>query len=205
MESDGRNTNKGKEFLRIFQAINPIPDLKTIIVICLQFLACFAYGQPNKSLQDSVFQKGDMIRAPVIVYGLSHPLGGEHTRDSIGLIANFLKKYPGLRVEVAVHTDSRGSYESNFHLSRFRARAVKEALIHDFRIDSSRVKSSGYGESKPIIPETQIKKAKSKEEAEKLHRINRRTELIITDVSLYSRSLKNPNTMPGSITHAYCG
>lgn len=180
--------------------------MKTITFIFLLFLACFAYGQPNKTLQDSVFQKGGIVRTPIIIYSLSYPLGGQDSFDSIKPIADFLNKNPGLRVEVAVHTDTRGSDHNNLLISSFRARAVKDYLIHVFHIDSSRVKSGGYGESKPIIPETQIKKATSKEEAEKLHRINRRTELIITDVSLYKRSLKTPNMRPGSIIlHPYCG
>ncbi len=53
----------------------------------------------------------------------------------------------GVSVEIASHTDSRGSRDSNRALSERRAQAVTNYLISK-GINSSRIVSNGYGESK---------------------------------------------------------
>lgn len=159
------------------------PMKKIIVPFCL-FLAYVSYGQANKTLKDSVFQKGNIIRTTHILFGASHPMAGENTKDSIKPIADFLKRFPELKVEIAVHTDSRGSYEGNVHLSRFRAGAVMDALVVDFEVASSQLSYHGYGKSKLLISEAQIKKAKTKEEQNKLHSMNRRLELIVQDIAI---------------------
>jgi len=53
------------------------------------------------------------------------------------------------RVSVEGHTDSVGSDEYNQRLSEERARTVAERLI-DQGVESSRITTKGFGESKPI-------------------------------------------------------
>nr|WP_256935342.1 OmpA family protein [Olleya sp. HaHaR_3_96] len=53
----------------------------------------------------------------------------------------------GVSVEIASHTDSRGSKASNRSLSERRAQAVTNYLISK-GINSSRIVSNGYGESR---------------------------------------------------------
>ncbi|MEN1942183.1 OmpA family protein [Luteimonas sp. MJ174] len=65
-----------------------------------------------------------------------------------------LKRYPELKVEVAGHTDSKGTDAYNQSLSERRATAVYDYLASN-GIDSSRmVGPTGYGESRPIAPNT---------------------------------------------------
>ena len=65
-----------------------------------------------------------------------------------------LKRYPELRVEVAGHTDSKGTDAYNQALSERRASAVYDYLSSN-GIDASRmVGPNGYGESRPIAPNT---------------------------------------------------
>lgn len=67
------------------------------------------------------------------------------------------------------HTDSDGSNEHNMDLSNRRAAAVKNALVNDFGVDSSRLNTKGKGESEPVTSnDTAMNKAK-----------NRRTEFIV--------------------------
>jgi len=84
-------------------------------------------------------------------------------------IAQLLKENPSIIVEVAGHTDERGSYEYNMKLSQARAEAVVNYLIKK-GIDPRRLIPRGYGESQPIIPN-------AKTEAE--HQMNRRVEFRI--------------------------
>jgi outer membrane protein OmpA-like peptidoglycan-associated protein len=63
--------------------------------------------------------------------------------------AAFLKGHGDVTVEVAGHTDSRGSDAYNMNLSQQRADAVRRYLI-DKGVAADRLTAKGYGESKPI-------------------------------------------------------
>ena len=60
-----------------------------------------------------------------------------------------MQKQPELNFSVEGHTDSDGGDEANMTLSKERGKAVMDKLI-SMGIDSSRLKSNGFGESKPI-------------------------------------------------------
>lgn len=90
----------------------------------------------------------------------------------------FLDKFDSLHLEIGNHTDFRGNDQYNHSLTKARARAVMNYLVSK-GIEESRLKSVGYGETRPIIPESVIRKMKTKEEQEAAHQTNRRTELKI--------------------------
>ena len=60
-----------------------------------------------------------------------------------------LKEWGNVQVEVAGHTDSKGSDAYNMHLSTHRANAVRDYLIGK-GIEASRLTAKGYGESQPV-------------------------------------------------------
>lgn len=60
-----------------------------------------------------------------------------------------LRRHDDMKVEVAGHTDSRGSVEYNQALSQRRAAAVVSELVKH-GIDASRLTARGYGESEPV-------------------------------------------------------
>ncbi len=64
-------------------------------------------------------------------------------------VVDFLKNNPKVEIEIAGHTDSRGSDEYNLNLSQGRSQAVVDYLISQ-GIDSNRLTAHGYGEEKPI-------------------------------------------------------
>ena len=59
-----------------------------------------------------------------------------------------LKRYPELNIEVAGHTDSRGSDALNLDLSARRAETVL-AYLHDGGVQNA-MTSRGYGERQPV-------------------------------------------------------
>lgn len=61
----------------------------------------------------------------------------------------FLKDNPGTRIEIASHTDSRGSDAVNMKLSQARAQEVVNYLTKN-GIDKKRLVPKGYGETKPV-------------------------------------------------------
>jgi OOP family OmpA-OmpF porin len=62
----------------------------------------------------------------------------------------FVKKYPGAKIEVGGHTDSTGTDAYNMKLSERRATAVKNYLIKEAGVDSSKITAIGYGKTKPV-------------------------------------------------------
>ena len=84
-----------------------------------------------------------------------------------------LKRYPELKVEVAGHTDSKGTDAYNQALSERRARAVYDYVTSN-GVDAARLTGpNGYGESRPIAPNTNEDGSDNPEGRAR----NRRTEL----------------------------
>lgn len=85
-------------------------------------------------------------------------------------VAQVLKDYPNLKVEVQGHTDNVGDEDKNQRLSKERADAVFEYLIAH-GIAANRLTTAGYGESRPVDTNTT--------EAGRLN--NRRVEFVILE------------------------
>jgi|SRR5208337_762353 len=83
--------------------------------------------------------------------------------------ADYLKRYPDVRAEIEGHTDSVGKPKYNVTLSQKRAKAIMDILVKKYNIDPARLSAKGYGEEKPIAPNT------TREGREK----NRRVEAVI--------------------------
>ncbi len=72
--------------------------------------------------------------------------------DLLGQVAKVLRDYPEIRMlRIDGHTDSRGSDASNLKLSQARAASVMRWLVEN-GVEESRLKSEGFGESKPLDP-----------------------------------------------------
>lgn len=71
-------------------------------------------------------------------------------KTEIDRAANFLSNYPNMDAFVEGHTDANGDEAYNQALSQRRAEAVRQALIKTHKIDPTRLKAKGYGESRPI-------------------------------------------------------
>jgi OOP family OmpA-OmpF porin len=83
-------------------------------------------------------------------------------------IQQVMKENRTLVIEISGHTDNTGSDEINNKLSLERANAVKDYLLNG-NIDSSRIRTKGYGKSKP----------KADNATEEGRQINRRVEIEI--------------------------
>jgi len=89
-------------------------------------------------------------------------------------LAQLMKTYPSMEIELISHTDSQGDETYNFDLSLKRAESAKEFLMGR-GIAGKRIKALGYGESK-LRNHCKDGVECSDEE----HRYNRRTEVRIT-------------------------
>lgn len=69
--------------------------------------------------------------------------------NEISRVSRVLNQYPDTSIQVAGHTDSTGSEESNKTLSENRADNVKNALIGQ-GVNPNRISIIGFGETAPI-------------------------------------------------------
>jgi tetratricopeptide (TPR) repeat protein len=95
-------------------------------------------------------------------------------------LVQFMIENPELKIEIGGHTDDTGSSEYNIKLSEERAKSVYDFLIK-YGIDIHRLSYKGYGETKPIIENSN----------DENRAMNRRTEFRVVDiVRRVSKSLK---------------
>jgi peptidoglycan-associated lipoprotein len=130
---------------------------------------------------------------PDILYDLAKWDLKPQYQDSLQGLIKTLDENETIIVELASHTDSRGSDESNDVLSQKRAESVVNYLI-DRGIDPERLVAKGYGERVPrrlakdvtkdgfsfttgtLLTTTYIDSLASKPQQEAAHALNRRTE-----------------------------
>ncbi|EPB65396.1 OmpA family protein [Ancylostoma ceylanicum] len=90
-------------------------------------------------------------------------------------LVEFLKKNPGVKIELGGHTDTRGDAKANLTLSQERANSVV-AYLASKGIAPERMTAKGYGEEQPIYSDAEIDKMATEKEKEAAHQENRRTE-----------------------------
>jgi peptidoglycan-associated lipoprotein len=139
------------------------------------------------------------IELPNILYDFARwDLRPESMVALDGLVET-LNNNPGVVIELASHTDSRGGAAHNMELSQKRAQSVVDYLIES-GIDAARLVPRGYGKSKPriidermaatykflsagtILSEEFIGKLATEELRETAHQINRRTEFAVLSI-----------------------
>ncbi|MGO9138554.1 MAG: OmpA family protein, partial [Syntrophales bacterium] len=70
--------------------------------------------------------------------------------NEIKKVADFMKEYPDTTAVIEGYTDNVGKEAANVKLSQRRADSIKAYLVKKFGINSSRIKTIGYGPNKPI-------------------------------------------------------
>ncbi len=143
-------------------------------------ISTISLGQANKTLKDSVFKIGDIIRIPEIVYVLDG--NGNENDDSLKIIADFINSHKNIVFEIGSHTDTRGRATANHTLSVARSESVKDGLTKKFNVQTTQIKAMGYGCSRPLVSDSTIKAAKNIQDKEELHQKNRRTELKVLQI-----------------------
>jgi|GEM_PF-1695254 len=73
----------------------------------------------------------------------------DEAKAGLDEVIAWMKKYPSVKIDLAGHTDDRGSVEYNQTLSENRCKSVA-SYLENGGIDSSRITYKGYGKSKPV-------------------------------------------------------
>jgi outer membrane protein OmpA-like peptidoglycan-associated protein len=113
-------------------------------------------------------KRGIVVNLPDVLFEFGSSQLTSEARNTVGDIADVVKKYEDKRISVEGHTDSVGTVNYNMRLSQDRARSVANELNYK-GIAGQKLKTKGYGESDPI----------ASNQSETGRRRNRRVEVII--------------------------
>lgn len=133
------------------------------------------------------------IELPEILYDFDSWVLQPQFKDSLNGLVQTMFDNPNIVIELASHTDSRGSHEYNDTLSLRRAKAVVDFLVNE-GIARDRLEAAGYGKRQPRVIEQTIERSgivfdegtklseeyinslQNEEKKEVAHQLNRRTE-----------------------------
>jgi outer membrane protein OmpA-like peptidoglycan-associated protein len=115
---------------------------------------------------------GRTVRLNNIFFDFDKATLRPESHAELNRILPFFEQYPGLRVELSGHTDSRGTDEYNEHLSDARAKSVRSYLINN-GLHPSRAEAIGYGEQQPVADN----------ESDEGRQLNRRVEFKILEIN----------------------
>lgn len=96
-------------------------------------------------------------------------------KPTLTKLNSLLNYYRNAPVSIYGHTDGKGSNDYNRSLSQERANAVKTYFVRTFGIEGDRLEAKGFGESRPIAPNTKSDGSDDPQNRQK----NRRVEVII--------------------------
>ncbi len=100
------------------------------------------------SAEDFRVNVGDTVHFAYNEYNIE-----DTDKTVLGRQAQWLAKYPAVRVTVEGHADERGTREYNLALGARRANAVKEFLVSQ-GVSTGRVETVSYGKERPICTES---------------------------------------------------
>ena len=89
----------------------------------------------------------------------------DKSRTELDRLSAFLRANPAVKIEIAGHTDDTGDAVTNLVLSQKRAQSVV-AYLTQAGITPERIRAVGYGETRPLVPNT----------TDENRRLNRRIE-----------------------------
>ncbi|MCD9019390.1 OmpA family protein [Parachryseolinea silvisoli] len=92
---------------------------------------------------------GVTVRLKNIYFDFDKTTLKKESFTELNKVADFLKQNATVEIEIAGHTDSKGSDDYNANLSQGRSQSVVDYLVSQ-GIESFRLTAHGYGESKPI-------------------------------------------------------
>lgn len=94
---------------------------------------------------------------PIVLKGVTFEFDSakltSQAEDRLDNVVNALQSADQIDVRVEGHTDSIGSASYNLKLSQRRADSVKDYLV-EHGIDGSRLRTEGFGETRPVAPNT---------------------------------------------------
>lgn len=103
------------------------------------------YGPTPGSQQDLVVNIGDRVFFGYDRYDLT-----PEAQQILTAQAEWMKRYPNVRLSIEGHCDERGTREYNLALGERRANSVKSFMTGQ-GVDASRINTISYGKERPAV------------------------------------------------------
>lgn len=129
----------------------------------------------NSNVPPAPIESGTLIVLDNIYYDFNKSVIRKGEAGELIALAEILKQYEDLTIEMTSHTDTRGTSEYNMELSERRSESSKSYMVL-LGIDASRIKTKAAGETSP-----RNKCLDGVPCSESEHQYNRRTEVRITN------------------------
>ncbi|MBC3540222.1 OmpA family protein [Rufibacter sediminis] len=107
-------------------------------------------GCPGLDAADSTY----MARVPKIEFEFNRAVLKKTSYPTLDRMSTMLSKYPHYNLRISGHADHIGSNEYNQELSVRRADAAKSYLTNTKGVASDRIITEGFGEERPVAPNT---------------------------------------------------
>jgi OOP family OmpA-OmpF porin len=117
----------------------------------LDSLIKVGYKEIHKDLYLVPIEIGQVVRLNNVFFDFDKWDLRSESFVELDRVVKLLNDNPAIEIEMSAHTDSYGSDDYNFKLSDNRARSVMEYIVSK-GIAPNRIKSQGYGETKPVAP-----------------------------------------------------
>ena len=123
-------------------------------VTLLEVIESEAMDTGMVTIDAEAMAKGIDATGHIAIYGVYFDTNSsdikEESSPTLAEIARLLTDRPSLKLLVVGHTDNQGDYDHNMGLSGRRAEAVARALIGQYGVDGSRLRSAGVGYLAPV-------------------------------------------------------
>ena len=121
-------------------------------------------------------REGSVIVLENIYYDFNQYIIRKGAGRDLDALAQLMKQYPSMEIELIAHTDSRGTEQYNLDLSLKRAESAKRYLVQK-GISDDRIRAFGYGES-----QIRNRCTDGVECSDEEHQFNRRTEVKVVRI-----------------------
>ncbi len=116
------------------------------------------------------------LRFPSVQFSKNSFILSQYTKDSLGFMYKLLINNPTIIIQLDGHSDLTEKHP--LKLSQLRALACKSYLVSE-GIDSARVETKGWGNTKPRMEQHYINLAKTQAKKDSLAQLNRRVDFQI--------------------------
>ena len=160
--------------------------MRAILVILLFIFlptAIFSQNKTSFTLSDTNVTTNWWYRLKSITFQLGKATILPQSFPELDSVVTFLQKNKNIVIEIGVHADSRQSINCCDKPTQNRAQNIADYLTAK-GIAVNRMVAKGYGKTKLKVTDAQIAKAKTTQEKEALHALNRRVELRVLSLSI---------------------
>lgn len=157
--------------------------MNKLFSFCLILLYCTTFSQTHKTLNELNYTAGDILCGPQIPIVINKDLVDmpSQVKDSLQPYADLLKMHPEIIIELSYYDGEKGSAKKSLMRSQSRAEEYKRYLVK-LGLEPTQIIAIGYGKMSPRIPNSEIKRAKTKDEKNDLMKKNSRFEVKVLEI-----------------------